>query len=103
MYVCNGKLSQIKRVMGIGVKNCPSFFVIFCTRSLTFYDNQDITLFISHNYVCLTTFCISSKLPFWLQLYMLRSVAFTQESAHTFEDHKIFIMREITRSFVIDN
>lgn len=89
--------------MGIRVKNCPSFFVIFCTRSLTFYDNQDITLSISHNYVRLITFCISSKLPFWLQLYMLRSVAFTKESAHTFKNHEIFIMREFTRSFVIDN
>ena len=55
--------------MGIGVKNWPSFLVIFCTRSLTFYDNQDITLFISHNYVRLTSFCISPKLPLAPTLY----------------------------------
>ena len=89
--------------MGIRVKNCPSFFVIFCTRSLTFYDNQDITLSISHNYVRLTTFCISSKLPFRFQFNMLWTITFIQETTHAFEDHKILIMREITRSLTIDN
>ena len=79
------------------------FFIILCTGCFTFNYNQSIAIFILDNYISLTTFSIASELPFRFKFNVLWTIAFVQQTTHTFKHNEILIVQKVTCRFIINN